>query len=75
MNEVKEWMTKDCTHEDMNCFALTIISHGTGNNDIMDRNHEKGWNIEYLIDEISDVVTLHGKPKLFFIEACRGGKQ
>ena len=74
MNERKIWMIDDSKHRNRNCFVLTIISHGDSNNYIFDKNGERGWNIEDLIEEISDIPNLIGKPKLFFIQACRGGK-
>ena len=36
------------------------------------RDGNKTWNIESLVTEVCDVQDLVGKPKLFFIEACRG---
>ena len=47
-------------------------SHGTADNFIQCGEGSKVWNIECLVTEVCDVRTLEGRPKLFFIEACRG---
>ena len=72
MNAVKRKLTEEKLHRDYNCFLLVMISHGTGDNFLLDREGNKTWNIESLVTEICDVQELEGKPKLFFIEACRG---
>ena len=51
---------------------MLLSSHGTADNFIVDKDGNKTWNIESLITEVCDVQSLVGKPKLFFIEACRG---
>ena len=88
MNNVKRKMTEEGKHKDANCFLILIIryhdpisiinhghllfSHGTADNFIVDKEGNKTWNIESLVTEVCDVQSLVGKPKLFFIEACRG---
>jgi len=69
---VKRKMTEEKSHKDANCFLMVIISHGTADNFIVDTDGNKAWNIESLVTEVCDVQSLVGKPKLFFIEACRG---
>ena len=72
MNAVKRKVTEEKLHKDANCFLMLIISHGTADNFLLDREGNKTWNIESLVTEVCDVQDLAGKPKLFFIEACRG---
>jgi len=72
MNMVKRKVTEESKHKDANCFLMLIISHGTADNFILDKDGNKTWNIESLVTEVCDVQSLVGKPKLFFIEACRG---
>ena len=69
---MKRKVTEEKLHRDSNCFLMLIISHGTADNFLLDRDGNKTWNIESLVTEICDVDDLVGKPKLFFIEACRG---
>jgi len=72
MNNLKRTLTNPDLHRNSSCFLLLIISHGTEDNFLQDTHGAKTWNIESLVTEVCDVVTLVGKPKLFFIEACRG---
>jgi len=72
MNSVKRDFTDIKLHSDSNCFLVLVISHGTSDNFLQDRDANRTWNIESLITEVSDISTLVGRPKLFFIEACRG---
>ena len=48
------------------------IRHGTADNFIQCSEGSKTWNIECLVTEVCDIKQLEGRPKLFFIEACRG---
>ena len=52
--------------------TTALHSHGTADNFLLDKDGNKTWNIESLVTEVCDVQSLVGKPKLFFIEACRG---
>jgi len=72
MNNLKRKLTEETRHRDANCFLMLIISHGTADNFLLDKDGNKTWNIESLVTEVCDVQSLVGKPKLFFIEACRG---
>ena len=53
-------------------FLFSLISTKTLDQGIFIRDGNKTWNIESLVTEVCDVQDLVGKPKLFFIEACRG---
>jgi len=72
MNSVKRKLTLPSLHADASTFLLLVISHGTADNFLQDKDGNKTWNIESLVTEMCDVPSLVGKPKLFFIEACRG---
>jgi len=72
MNLVKRKVTEEKLHREANCFLMLVISHGTADNFLLDCEGNKTWNIESLVTEVCDVQVLVGKPKLFFIEACRG---
>ncbi len=65
---------EDETHSQSNMFILTIIAHGNKEGHLMDVTGKKGWLIDELVGDVSDGETLTGKPKIFFIQSCRGGK-
>ena len=54
---------------DRSAFSLLITYNQSK---VFIRDGNKTWNIESLVTEVCDVQDLVGKPKLFFIEACRG---
>ncbi|XP_034484450.1 caspase-like [Drosophila innubila] len=60
-------------HEDMDCIAVAILSHGAE-----DAIYAK--DTFYKLDDVSDLLTpdncptLANKPKLFFVQACRGDR-
>ena len=72
MNDLKKKFTSETKHKDSSCFLILVISHGTADNFIQCCEGTKTWNIECLVTEVCDVRELDGRPKLFFIEACRG---
>lgn len=59
---------------DADCLCVTVLTHGMGSNYLLARDHP------YSIDQLwtpftaDRCVTLAGKPKLFFIQACRGDR-
>ncbi len=73
MRMIRKWLRKEETHSGMSMFALCILTHGTEDGwlrPVHDAGH--GWYLPDIIGTISDVKELSGKPKLFFINACRG---
>ena len=75
MGQIKREILKDETHEDSNCFVLTVICHGNNKGHLLDRNRIKGWVLEDFIGDLSLVESLAGRPKLLVIQSCRGGIQ
>ena len=60
-------------HSDYDCFVLWLMSHGqSGEVACFDRQMMP---IQQIHDMFSQCQTLSGKPKLFFIQACRGVKK
>merc|ERR1711892_545293 len=55
MNSVKRSFTEQRIHSDSNCFLVLVISHGTADNFLQDRDGNRTWNIESLITEVSDI--------------------
>lgn len=57
---------------DADCLCITVLTHGMGSNYLLAKDHP------YSIDQLwtpftaDRCLTLAGKPKLFFIQACRG---
>ena len=66
-------MTEE-NHVDCNSFLLTIICHGNHRGHLFDKNRKKAWATELFLEDLCDVKTLVGKPKIIVIQACRGSK-
>lgn len=61
------------THEENNMFILTVIAHGNKEGHLKDTTGKKAWTIDELVEDVCDVKSLRGKPKIFFFQSCRGG--
>ena len=60
-------------HSAYDCFVLWLMSHGRGGEVFCSDGNTVA--IQILHDMFSNCKTLSGKPKLFFIEACRGTQE
>lgn len=60
-------------HSDADCFACCVMTHGDQAN-LWARNDRYPVNLLYSHFTADNCPTLTGKPKLFFIQACRGEK-
>ena len=58
-------------HSAYDCFVLWLMSHGRSRGEVFCSDGET-IPIQTLNDMFSECKTLSGKPKLFFIQACRG---
>ena len=58
-------------HSAYDCFVLWLMSHGKSRGEVFCSDGET-IPIQTLNDMFSECKTLSGKPKLFFIQACRG---
>ncbi|KAI8482183.1 hypothetical protein Bbelb_400710 [Branchiostoma belcheri] len=69
-----EDVTKDVSkrdHSSYDCFVLFLLSHGTATGVLgTDGQHVS---VDSIISSFQACTSLVGKPKLFFIQACRGG--
>jgi hypothetical protein len=54
------------------CFVCVIMSHGHTQSQIFGVDHNSVHLIDQLIAPIKECPSLRGKPKLFFVNACRG---
>ena len=74
--EIKSFISKiskdDYTESD--CIVLFILSHGNDKGEIIG-NDNKLLKLEWIIQKLQDIQTLHGKPKLIFVQACRGEEE
>lgn len=59
-------------HSDEDCIAFVILSHGEENGKV--HAFDKAYNLEFIFDHLTPekCPSLTGKPKLFFVQACRG---
>ena len=75
MRSIRTWLAQESTHQGMSMMALHIITHGTKDGILRPGgNAGYGMLIQDLVGSVCDVNELKGKPKMFFINACRGGK-
>jgi hypothetical protein len=58
--------------EKYSCFACFIMSHGNDRGEIYGIDWKTLRLNEDIVYKFRDCETLHGKPKLFFVQACRG---
>ena len=72
MTQLKFWILEKENHRDSNAIALAIFCHGNKKGDLFDVDEAKGWDTEMFLEELSEVETLKGKPKIFIINSCRG---
>ena len=68
---LKEVTSQD--HSNYDCFVLWLMSHGSSGKVVCFDG--KMMPIQQIHDMFSKCETLSGKPKLFFIQACRGVKE
>jgi hypothetical protein len=74
-SQMKELMNGYAKYNDFSnysCFACVIMSHGAPNYQIMGVDNQTVHLIDDLIAPLKDCATLKGKPKLFFVNVCRG---
>ena len=65
---IKEYGQRD--YSDKGCFICVIMSHGS--NGKIKSSDNQDINITEFFDPFKTNMSLKGKPKLFFIQACRG---
>ncbi len=52
---------------------VAVICHGDSSGNLKSVDGT-GWQISDIVGTLNDVKTLARKPKVFFVNACRGGK-
>ena len=74
MREFIKELGKEETHTGSSMCLVNILTHGGDNGHLCGVNKSPGFHIPFLVGTLSDVEALRGKPKVFFISACRGRK-
>ena len=74
MREIRDWLRSEETHRNSSMAVVNIIAHGTKEGFVRAAWDGHGWFLPDVIGTLSDVKELSGKPKLFFVNACRGCK-
>ncbi|XP_078493000.1 caspase-3-like [Ciona intestinalis] len=76
-SKILEWLKNvaAASHESYDCFGCAILTHGDENNELYAR--DASMNITDFTNPFTadKCPTLAGKPKLFFVQACRGHKR
>ena len=60
-------------HSDADCFACVLMAHGYEDTIIASDNEEVS--IDDILNPIKECKSLNHKPKLFFVQACRGDNE
>ncbi len=74
MRSIRKWLRQEEIHQGMSMVAVNIITHGSEEGWLRPAGEGHGWFTSDIIGELSDVQSLLDKPKLFFINACRGSE-
>ena len=61
-------------HSNFDSFVVCIMSHGDLDNAIVGADCQL-VKLQDLVDRVKDCQTLAGKPKMFIVQACRGGSE
>lgn len=66
--------SRNTDHRDSDCLAIFVLTHGLENNTVFAK--DAPYNLQELWTPFTseNCPSLAGKPKLFFIQACRGNK-
>ena len=75
MRKIRDWMRDPKQHKNASMFAFNMIAHGTQDGWLKSAEEDGGGlHINDILGSLKDVKTLQGKPKVLFIDACRGSK-
>ncbi len=61
-------------HEGASMVVVNILTHGGRGGHLCSADQGHGYHVPDLVGTLTDVKALHGKPKIFFFNACRGGE-
>ncbi len=74
MRVIRKILEQGETYEGYSIVSINVIAHGDSKGNIMNAGGSFGWNINDIVGVLSDIEALLEKPKLFFVNACRGCK-
>ena len=75
MRLIRNWLAMPQTHQGMSMVAFIIVTHGSKDGWLRSAEKEGvGLHVDDIVGTLNDVETLRGKPKLLFLNACRGGR-
>ena len=77
MKDLRTWFETSATHNGKSMMILAVITHGDRQEWLYSAdkpNRIKGWHIQDLVYSLCTIKTLLGKPKVLFLQACRGSK-
>ncbi|CAL7952152.1 unnamed protein product [Xylocopa violacea] len=69
ISEVMGKLTRE-DHSDCDCISIFVLSHGEDNGKIYAK--DMPYPLITIFTSLTNCISLAGKPKLFFIQACRG---
>ncbi len=74
LRATRDWLREESTHQGMSMVAVHILTHGTKEGILRSADeYGQGILLSDLVGSLCDVKLLCGKPKIFFVNACRGG--
>ena len=66
MSDIRSWMLRSDVHAISNCFFLHVMARAEEYGWILDINVRRSWSREEIVDDLSKVESLDGKPKVVF---------
>jgi Leucine-rich repeat (LRR) protein len=72
MKEIMSQFARQGDFSNYSCFICVIMSHGSENHQILGVDSQPAHLLNDLVGPFKECVSLQGKPKLFFVNACRG---
>ncbi len=75
MRWIRNWLSREENHTGSSMVAFNYVGHGTEHGILTSADGQGcGLQISDIVGTLTDVKCLVGKPKLLFLNACRGGK-
>ncbi len=74
MRDLNYWMCHKDTHVGKSMMILVVIAHGDYEEMLYTAERKRGWNVQQVVDDLCSIEALYGKPKILFLDACRGSK-